>query len=133
MGMCLRFPAEVLLANLFAQSEYPAGYTPEEVREYFAYLAGKFPEYLVTDLSEQSIYDCAEEYPELYRWRSDGQGGFSVRSGEYRPNVAYFMDGRYSEGVQKYMGQVTADYIGERRMAADMEARGRADGPEEER
>ena len=112
MMCCYRINTEVLLANLFVNSEYPVDYTYDDVHNYFRYMAEKFPTYLCTDLSEQALYDCGAEYPDIYTVYRSKDGKVTVRSKEYKPNLDYF-NVSYSYGLRNYMEYVTKEYLAE--------------------
>lgn len=106
---CFRFNTELLLANLFEHSNYPVKYSYEEVHDYFRFMTDKFPTYLSTDLSEQALYDCAAEYPEVYAAYKD-EDRVMIESKDFKPNLKYF-NSCYPVGVSHYLGVVTDEYL----------------------
>lgn len=110
---CYRINTEVLLANLFAgSSEYPISYTVNNLNEYLRFLYERFPTYLATNFSEQAVYDCTVQYPELYLLSTNKEGVMVVKSGGFRPNLDYF-NSPYSTGVRNFIKGITNAYLKE--------------------
>ena len=106
---CLRVDTDVILAQLFAASKYPVSYTMEDIKKYFNFLSQKFPVYLTTNLCEDLVVSCTEEYPELYVLSNNGKE-IVVKSGNFYPNLDYFMT-MFQEGNKNYMKIVTESYL----------------------
>lgn len=109
---CYRINTDVLLANLLVNSAYPVSYSYDDIHNYLRFMTDKFPTYISTNLSEQALYDCADEFPEVFKVYKDSDGKVVVHSTDYKPNVDYF-NSSYSLGLCNYIDVVTKQYLEE--------------------
>jgi len=104
------------MANLFAASGEIAGRDPPEfpvatLREYFTFLSANFPVYVASDFSTQAVYDCVEEYPELYQRCKDKSGKTVIRlSGNKIPNLEFF-NSPFSKDISTHICRMTKLFL----------------------
>lgn len=106
---CDRINTDTLLANLFASGRRNY-YTFEELSEYYNCLLSSSAMYLASDFCEDSVRQCADRYPTLFRAYEDAGHTLVVYSGSARPNLQFF-NAAYSVDMRDYIQRITEFYV----------------------
>lgn len=106
---CDRINTDTLLANLFASGSRNY-YTFEELAEYYEYLLSFSAMYVASDFCEDSVRQCTNRYPTLFRMYEDVGQVPVVYTGTARPNLQFF-NAAYSLDMQDYIRRVTDFYV----------------------
>lgn len=112
---CIRIYTSTMLANIFAIQRNPVTY--KTMDKYVKFLADMFPTYLVTDFSEQSLIDAANDYPNLFKYTEEPDGLITMHAGERRPNLPYF-NYPFPETTLKYYTNITKHFFDELKQPA---------------
>ena len=111
---CNRINADILMANLFAESHQFSGQSSEvkfsidQLNEYFKFISDQFPVYVASNFSKQAVDECVSRYPAYYQFEEDDNE--VIKSGEKYPDLDFF-NAIYSESVSRYISRITQKYL----------------------
>lgn len=106
---CDRINTDTLLANLFASGRRNY-YTFGELAKYYECLLSFSAMYVASDFCENSVRQCTNRYPTLFRMYEDVGQAPVVYAGTARPNLQFF-NAAYSVDMQDYIRRVTDFYV----------------------